>query len=125
MELVDQRVKLSPRSITVKDSEGKTSGVVKAKRWGELSTREQADNWKSLKRAGIWGNRCGATHLIDRVYSVNGKLYFFNNKKYHEDHKKYFSNIEEFPAENKAYCDYSEMLKKASSFLTIIDCYIN
>ena len=82
MEILDCRnkdVRISKCSITVKDSEGKTCGVVKnISHFYDIQTNKQVGYFHLMKKAGIWSN-----HLLDIkkqvVIDSSGKLYLFRN----------------------------------------------
>ena len=91
-EIAGQDVKLSDRSITVKNSEtGKTKGIVKAERFMVLPCRDQIDYSKTLRSSKIWGTE----NLIDNVYISDKKIYFLISEKsfkYMSENKKEIIN---------------------------------
>lgn len=74
-ELRNRFVKLSPRSITVKDEYAKTRAVIKALRFKELPPRDAMPLWKALKDSGLWNSG-----EMDAVYVVSGQLYYLYNQ---------------------------------------------
>lgn len=117
-EIKDKRVKLSPRSITIKDENDKTRGVVKAIRWDELPPREHFNFRNIVCASGLWGS---GDKLMEQVYVVNGKIYFLWNKKYEEDYHKYF---ESFEYETKKFVGRKKIYELAKQYMEVIDCYI-
>lgn len=117
-EIKDKRVKLSPRSITVKDEYDKTRGVVKAVRWNELPPREHFNFRNIMTASGLWGSN---SELLEQVYVVNGKIYFLWNKRYEENYHKYF---ETFEYETKQFVKRKVICELARQYMDVIDCYI-
>lgn len=117
-EIKDKRVKLSPKSITVKDEYDKTRGVVKAVRWNELPPREQFNFRNIMNASGLWGSN---SELLEQVYVVNGKIYFLWNKRYEENYHKYF---ETFEYETKQFVKRKVICELARQYMDVIDCYI-
>lgn len=77
-EIAGEYVKLSDRSITVKNSEtGKTKGIVKAERFMVLPCRIQIDYAKMLRASKIWGTE----NMIDNVYISDKKIYFLVSER--------------------------------------------
>ena len=56
-ELKNQRIKISPRSITCRNENGKTCGVVRdVKQFKTARPAEQMKYFKAVRECGIWGN---------------------------------------------------------------------
>lgn len=70
-------VKLSVGSITAKNDNGKTVGVVRGiSRWENLSPRKQSDTWSKVRT--VWG-RNDTFFNMDFVYYDDRELYFIYN----------------------------------------------
>ena len=76
-EVEGHNVKLSAHTITVKDDEGKTRGLVRsASRYQDLPMNRQIDFWKTVKRSGLLSS--GGKFM--RAVFVDGKnLYWLCN----------------------------------------------
>lgn len=74
MELHGKRVKPSRSTITAKDENGKTCGMVRGlTRWSDLSDSTQSVYWKALKRSGMW---CNDAFPLDRLYFDGKRGYY-------------------------------------------------
>lgn len=73
-DLVGQCVKLSRGTITVKDKNGKTRGMVRGlTRWDDLSFRAQTECDKKFVHC-LWGNKLGLP--MDRLYFLGSQPYY-------------------------------------------------
>lgn len=116
-ELNGRLVKISPRSITVKDdSTGKTCGVVRnVCTFNNLQPNRQIDYWKLLRTAGIVD--AGMTHY---VVIDEGKIYFMYNTKPDEVYESCHADILQ-----EDYNKHQALLKKVESAgIEIIRCHI-
>ena len=69
-QIENRRVKVSAHSITVKNENGKTCGIVHADRLVDCPMRIIRDHWKTLRQAGLWG-----TPEYHNVVLYENKLY--------------------------------------------------
>lgn len=69
-QIENRRVKISAHSITVKNENGKTCGIVHADRLVDCPMRIIRDHWKTLRQAGLWG-----TPEYHNVVLCENKLY--------------------------------------------------
>lgn len=119
-ELKNQRVKLSPRSITCKDENGKTKGVVSgAVKFEDLQPNKAIDYFHTIRDAGLWGN--GES---ENIYVYGGKIYYLYNLKAVETYKKYFEGKPGFENEEKRYNERKQAAENAAKIGTVIPCYI-
>ena len=92
MEILECRnkyIKISKCSITVKNTEGKTCGVVRnITHFHDIQANKQAEYFHLMKKAGVWAN-----HKIDIkkqvVIDSDGKIYLFRNMNGIESLKKF------------------------------------
>lgn len=96
MQITDcknKNVKISKGSITVKDENGKTRGVVRdIRHFHDIQANKQHDYWMQLKRAGLWGNsRIDIEKQI--VIDSDGKMWLFRNIHGIESLKKFDSEL--------------------------------
>ena len=101
-EIYYQRVKASKGSITVKDDNGKTIGIVhELTRFMDLQANMQINYFKTIKNAGIWSN---SKIKIENCYILNKKIYLLRDLKtyrYFDSKEKelqdnLYNNIENF-----------------------------
>lgn len=119
-ELKNQRVKLADRSITCKDRNGKTKGVVtNVTRFRALQPNKAVDYFKQIKAAGLWGS--GES---DRVYIIDGKIYYLFNLSPIEFYEKYYSGKSGFDDEKERYKQRKKIAEEAGEIVTVIPCYI-
>lgn len=76
-EINGHYAKLSPNTITVKDDQGKTRGIVHATCWKNLPPRETSAWFKTLRSSGLWGNP--RANVATNVYMADGQLYWLYN----------------------------------------------
>lgn len=117
----NQRVKISPRSITIKTEDGKTAGVVRNTcKFKELQINKQMEFFKILKASGIWGSG-----FMDGVVFHDGKLYYLHNLKPLEVYERYFaSDPAAWEEETRRYNERKAAAEKMTQYCTVIPCYI-
>ena len=119
-ELEGKNVKICKTSLTVKDENGKTCGVVTGvKTWKTLSPREQFDVAKTIKKAGIWGSKFD---LLKNTVFCGKQIYLLNNLKKKDFFEKYTRG--KLPEEEKRYLEYMEAIEKASEFVNVLNCFV-
>ena len=118
-EIANKAVKLSKHSITVKDEQGKTRGVVRdVTPFKELRTAEQMKHWKQLRECGLW-----CSGFMDYFIICDGEPYYLHNLKAIEDYKKYFEQLG-YENDRKKYEQRLEIAEKVKQFATVISCYL-
>ena len=120
-ELKDKRVKFSPRSITVKNLDGKTAGVVKGVTFFQhLQPNRQVDFFSKIRKAGAWENG-----LIANVAVCDGKLYYFHDTNADEVYQRLFANNPEmWPSETDRYYTRKNVAEAMAQCATVIPCHI-
>lgn len=115
--LKGQRVKICPRSITCKDVEDKTCGVVNnVVSFLNLAPRFQCDLSKKFNRHKLdWKN----------IYVRNNKeMFYLLNLRTIEFYEKYINGKEGFTTEENQYIKMIESAKEAEKSMKVIPCYI-
>ena len=122
-ELEGKRVKISAGTITVKDEEWKTRGMVRGVRtWGRFSFREQFDHHKAITAAGIWGARIDG--IMDCVILDGKNLYYLNDLRALETYRKCFEGRDGWPEEKRVYEERLAIAEKAKSVMNVVNVYI-
>lgn len=90
MEILDcigKNVKISKGSITIKDNNDKTRGIVRdIRHFKDIQTNMQSRYFHIMKQAGIWGN---SKIELDNVVIKDNEIYLFRNTHGIECLKKY------------------------------------
>ena len=122
-DLQGRRVKISASTLTVKDEDGKTRGLVRGVRpFKSWSIKEEFENNKLLGLSGLWGGANRRLIDLDRVILDGSKMYFLHDLRKEENYNKYFANCE---AEKERHAQYMEILKKCEAAgVTVIKCYV-
>lgn len=93
VDCIGKLVKISKNSITIKNADGKTSGVVRdIVSLYDMQPNRQIEYYQKLRKAGLHGKIC-----IKDIILCDGELYVFRNVKnklFCEKHG-YFSECEE------------------------------
>lgn len=93
-DCIGKKVKINKSSITIKDDNGKTCGVVRnIWKFKDIQFNKQIDYFHMLRKVGAWGNK---NFDIDTCIVKDGKMYVFRDAKtiqFHEKHG-YFSEDE-------------------------------
>jgi hypothetical protein len=118
------KVKLSARSITCKDENGKICGIVRnITRFNDLQSNKKQSYWKIIKNAGLWGNS-----ESDKVYiSSDGEIYYMFDVLPLKEYEKLFEKFSlklEFKGEKEEYNKRKQIAENAAKFVTVIPCYI-
>lgn len=125
-DLEGATVKLSAGTITVKDENGKTRGMVRGlRRFNTWSCRERFEAQKALATSGIWGS--GIDGLIDCLYLDGKEIIYLNNLKPLEAMENLLSIPEfaaAFPEELERCNKRMEIAQNASKCMTVINCYV-
>lgn len=114
-EINNHRVKLSPRSITIKDDSNKTRGVVRAVCFKECKPNLQIEVFKIARSV--------EADLSNFYYSDN-KWWYIHNKCWDANYFKYFEGRD--PLMDIKYQRRQEIYKIlcAEPTIEVIECYI-
>lgn len=105
-EAKNKMVKIAARSLTIKDENGKTAGVVtNATRFVNLPLREQVNFSGAVRASGFWGKK---SNLI----ACNGKLYYL----YNLCRLKY--------ADDAEVAELESTKEQAAKYFEVIPCYL-
>ena len=126
-DLENKKVKISSRSLTCKDENGKTCGVVtQAIQFINAPARDQVDYTKAVRACGIWGNKY--REIVQNVVICNKKLYYLNdlsNKAFLEEHTKdHPERLEIFADIVEKVKEFDAIAEKAAEYMVVIPCYI-
>lgn len=115
-EINNQRVKLSPCSITIKDDNNKTCGVVR----GIQCFRDCRPNLQTE----IWKEARDANADLNRIYYVDGKWWYLHDKKWDADYFKYFEGRDSGMDEKykSRWATYEALVNE--NIMEVIECYI-
>lgn len=121
LELKNQRVKISPRSITCRNEYGKTCGVVRnTQLYTQARPAEQMKYHKFVRECGIWGHPELAAGLI----LCDGQLYYLHNLRPLEAYEHFMKDRPGFENETNHYNHRKQAAEKIAEFATVIPCYI-
>lgn len=118
-------IKLNQHSITIKNAEGKTAGVVTdVTRWADIPPRDSFTHLKAVKESGIWSNR-----MVDNVVIVDKKLYYLhdlNKIEFYENCIKPHieSGSDYYVNDTERYNKLIEIAENARKYMEVISCYI-
>ena len=115
-DIIGKRIKLSANSITVKDENGKTRGIVRgARRFKDCRANQQTEIWGRAKKLGV---------DFDCVVNAEGKWWYINDLKWESDYFKYFEGRDE--SLDKKYQNrrniYDALVNE--NVMEVIDCWI-
>lgn len=122
--LIRQYVKIGKTSITIKDDDGKTRGIIRnIQKFTDMPSRYQFEHSKSMRKNGFWG-----TGLIDNVVFLDKKCYFLLNLRVMEFYEKIFANAENLTSEYyihdlKKFELLKSIAEKQTDEYTVIPCY--
>lgn len=119
--IAGKRIKVSQHSITVKDENGKTAGVVRDTCWfQDLQSNKQIDFWKILRESGVW-----CADLIGNVVFCDGKMYYLHDLRPLENYERIFGdNPAGWETETKRYNERKAVAENMSRYCMVIPCYI-
>lgn len=113
-------IKLSAHSITLKNEDGKTIGIVRnIVPYTELRTSEQMKYWRKLREYSMLDPEC-----LKRLIMHDGELYYLHNLKPLEFYETYCQGREGFECERDYYEKRKEFADKIAEIATVIPCYI-
>ena len=126
-ELTGKRISIGKTSITAKDENDKTHGIVRnVSTWYTLGNRQQSDVWQVLKKCGLWeySNNMRDERILKKLIADGNTLYYINDLRYIENYHKYFEGQYCCEQEQKNYQKYMEVLEHIREYMTVIDCYV-
>ena len=103
-------VKISPRSITIKDEEGKTRGVISAISWANVPPREKFAFAKNPVIQKIRNSKL-ASCCTENLYLCGKAWVYIHDLRWDENYHRYF---ESFEHETAIYNERQEILRIAS-----------
>ena len=115
--LKGKRVKICPRSITCKNENDKTCGVVNnVVSFLNLAPRYQCELSKKFDRTKLdW----------KQIYVKDNKeMFYLLNLRTIEFYERYIKGKEGFANEENKYCKMIESAKEAEKSMVVIPCYI-
>lgn len=123
-DINNKKVKIGVTSITVKDDNDKTCGVVRnISRFKDLSLRMAQPLWKKLRECGLWG-----TKYMENVVIDGEELYYLHNLKadqFYHDIKKILADREMLADETKRFYRLQDIKNRAeSNGIKVISCYL-
>lgn len=87
LDCINKNVKISKGSITIKDDEGKTRGIVRdIRHFKDVQINMQSKYFHIMKQAGVWGN---SKIDLNNIIIKNNEIYLFRNIHGLECLKKY------------------------------------
>jgi len=119
-------IKIGKTSITVKDENGKTCGIVRnIQTWETLSPNQQFNYFPIIAKAGLWGNT-QINGLMKNIVIDGKQIYLFVNRKVIEYFEKNYQQgndylKEEADRKGKAYANI--FLKCAENNITVVYRY--
>ena len=109
-----KHAKICKSSISCKDENGKTCGVVTGiTRFKDLQANKQILFSKALRSSGLWGSKYG---LMDNVIYYDGKLFHLISIKTLEHYKEYYP---------EKYGDIADIIENAEALgIETLLCYL-
>lgn len=119
-ELKNQRVKISARSLTCKDENGKTKGVVTcAENFLNLRPNLQFQYAKIVRNSGLW-----SAGESKNVFLIDGKLYYLFDLSPIEFYEKYYAGKSGWDNEKEKCENRKSLAESAAKYMEVIPCYI-
>lgn len=120
-EIANRKIKISPHSITVKNDDGKTCGVVRDVRpYDELRTAEQMEYHKKFCEFGIFNH----SEFVKCFVLCDGEPYFLHNLRPLETYERLFKGKEGWETEERKYNERKQAAEKMAEIATVIPCYV-
>lgn len=120
-EIQNRRIKISFHSITVKNDDDKTCGVVKdVKPFKELRPADAMKYFSKLHEIGVFGN----SELLKCFVICDGKPYFLNNLCPLETYERLFKDKEGWEGEERKYNERKQIVERMTEIATVIPCYV-
>lgn len=120
-EIQNRRIKISLHSITVKNDDDKTCGMVKdVKPFKELRPADAMKYFSKLREIGVFGN----SELLKCFVICDGKPYFLNNLCPLETYERLFKDKEGWEGEERKYNERKQIAERMTEIATVIPCYV-
>ncbi len=122
---IGKNIKISKGSITIKDENNKTCGVVRnICKFKDLQPNKIPNYYRKVREAGLWG--CNIDGLIDCAVIVDNELYYLHNLKPLETYREYFADdpYGYFEYDKKCYEKRLEIVENMEHIATVIPCYV-
>lgn len=121
-DLKGKRIKISKTSITCKDENNKTCGLVRnIKKFMDIRPNLQIDYFGKIRDAGAWGSNL---NIIDNIILDGNQLYYFDDIGAYEAYEKYFAGNPDYQLETKHYNERKQIAENMRKIATVIECYI-
>lgn len=121
-EIEGRIVKIGDTSVTVKNEQNKTVGVVtNIRKFKDMPANVQSNFFSLVRKAGIWGS--GIDGIMDCVVSDGKGLCYINDTRPLRAYEAYFANGD-WPDETKRYQHRLEIAKKAAEYMTVLNCEV-
>lgn len=120
-EIKNKRVKINSHSITVKNDDDKTCGVVRdVKPFKELRPADSMKYHKALREFGIFGD----SDLLKCFVICDGEPYYLHNLKPLETYERLFKGKDGWENEERRYNERKQAAEKVAAIATVIPCYV-
>jgi len=123
-----KHVKIGKTSITVRDDDGKTCGIIRnAWKFCDLQPNRQIDYSRTVRAAGLWG--CTIDGTMNRVIICDGKIIYFNDLRTMDYYKRLAEREDlagAFAGDIERYNTRLELVEKCkANNVNVINCYID
>lgn len=116
-ELNHKTIKISARSITVKDENNKTRGIVRMTAFKDCRPNLQMEAWKIVKEAKAKAD-------LNKIFYSDNKWWYIHDIKWDENYFKYFENRDSnMDKKYKEKQNTYEALVNENA-MEVIECYI-
>lgn len=121
LDIENKKVKINSHSITVKNDDGKTCGIVmNVKPFKELRPADQIEYYKVLREIGIFGN----PDLLKCFVIYDSEPYYLHNLRPLETYERLFKGKEGWESEERRYNERKQVAEKVEAIATVIPCYV-
>lgn len=120
--LKGKKVKICRASLTMKDDNGKTRGVVTGiRKWDDFAPKDHFEHHRAVTASGIWGN--SRFRLLDNVIMVVGekRLYYLDDLAWYKRNECLLAFDENF---KKHYEQRKAIAIEAAKYMNVIECYL-
>lgn len=120
MDLVGKNVKIGKTSITIKDDDNKTRGIVKSvAKLRDVQFNKQFDYWRILKKLGVY-----ETLGTNGFFVKDEIMYAIRNTK-SDQFKKHIMEHDGFEHDKKVWAEQAEAYKKLEEGgVPVIECRV-
>lgn len=121
-DLKNKRIKISKTSITCKDENDKTCGIVRGiKKFMDVRPNIQVDYFGKIRAAGAWTSNL---NVMNNIIMDGNKLYYFDDIGAYETYEKYFAGSTDFELEARNNEERKQIAENMKKIATVIECYI-